>query len=102
MCVRIPEDAVIDPKFGSWTSSFLTQRRDAPAAQRSGWVSAMRELRSDRNGGPLDSRRGVILSPPNLPGWDDVPVVRFFEARHARVQRADRPTDSGNTGDRPC
>ena len=40
MGVRIPEDAVIDPKFGSWTSSFLTQRRDAPAAQRSGWVSA--------------------------------------------------------------
>ena len=27
MCVKIPEDAVIDPKFGSWTSSFLTQRR---------------------------------------------------------------------------
>lgn len=32
-------------------------------------------------GGPLDSRRGVIMSPPNLPGWDDVPVVRFFEDR---------------------
>ena len=32
-------------------------------------------------GGPLDSRRGVILSPPNLPGWDDVPAVRFFEER---------------------
>lgn len=26
-------------------------------------------------GGPLDSRRGVILSPPNLPGWRDVPVA---------------------------
>ena len=32
-------------------------------------------------GGPLDSRRGVIMSPPNLPGWDDVPVVSFFEER---------------------
>ena len=32
-------------------------------------------------GGPLDSKAGVILSPPNLPGWDDVPVVRFFEER---------------------
>ena len=32
-------------------------------------------------GGPLDSRRGVILSPPNLPGWDDVPAVRFFKER---------------------
>jgi glucokinase len=26
-------------------------------------------------GGPLDSRRGLILSPPNLTGWDRVPVV---------------------------
>lgn len=30
-------------------------------------------------GGPLDSRRGVILSPPNLPGWDEVPVKAYFE-----------------------
>lgn len=29
-------------------------------------------------GGPLDSRRGLILSPPNLPGWDAVPVVEAF------------------------
>ncbi len=26
-------------------------------------------------GGPLDSARGVILSPPNLPGWDNIPVT---------------------------
>ena len=32
-------------------------------------------------GGPLDSKRGVIMSPPNLPGWDDVPVVDFFKGR---------------------
>jgi glucokinase len=31
-------------------------------------------------GGPLDSRRGVVLGPPNLPGWDDVPVTAHFEA----------------------
>ena len=32
-------------------------------------------------GGPLDSKRGVIMSPPNLPGWNDVPVVDFFKER---------------------
>ena len=32
-------------------------------------------------GGPLDSRRGVILNPPNLPGWEDVPVTRLLEER---------------------
>jgi glucokinase len=26
-------------------------------------------------GGPLDSRRGLILSPPNLPGWDHIDVL---------------------------
>jgi glucokinase len=30
-------------------------------------------------GGPLDSKKGLILSPPNLPGWDHVEIIRFFE-----------------------
>jgi len=29
-------------------------------------------------GGPLDSKKGIILSPPNLPGWDEVPIVEIF------------------------
>ena len=29
-------------------------------------------------GGPLDAARGVILCPPNLPGWVDLPVCRDF------------------------
>lgn len=40
-------------------------------------------------GGPLDSERGIIQSPPNLPGWDNVEIVRYFqEAFHipARLQ----------------
>ena len=30
-------------------------------------------------GGPLDSTEGVIYSPPNLPGWDSVPIVDIFK-----------------------
>lgn len=30
-------------------------------------------------GGPLDSRNGVVMSPPNLPGWDNIPIVRLVE-----------------------
>lgn len=26
-------------------------------------------------GGPLDSATGVVMSPPNLPGWDNIPIV---------------------------
>ena len=32
-------------------------------------------------GGPLDSRSGIILSPPNLPGWDNVRVTEYLEKR---------------------
>lgn len=35
-------------------------------------------------GGPLDSRRGVIQSPPNLPGWDDVPITALLSAAFDR------------------
>ena len=33
-------------------------------------------------GGPLDSQKGVIMSPPNLPGWDNVEIVKQIEARY--------------------
>ena len=29
-------------------------------------------------GGPLDSRSGVVMSPPNLPGWDNIPIVKLL------------------------
>ncbi len=32
-------------------------------------------------GGPLDSKKGIVLSPPNLPGWDEIPVVDLFVER---------------------
>ncbi len=30
-------------------------------------------------GGPLDSKRGTINCPPNLPDWDNVPICDIFE-----------------------
>ncbi len=32
-------------------------------------------------GGPLDNIKGIVQSPPNLPGWDDIPIVSLFEER---------------------
>jgi glucokinase len=32
-------------------------------------------------GGPLSSKKGLILSPPNLIGWDEVPIVKMAEER---------------------
>lgn len=33
-------------------------------------------------GGPLDSKKGIIMSPPNLPGWDNVEIVNQIEAHY--------------------
>jgi len=30
-------------------------------------------------GGPLDSKLGIIQTPPNLPDWNDIPIVQIFE-----------------------
>ncbi len=32
-------------------------------------------------GGPLDEKKGIIQSPPNLPGWDNVEIVKMLEER---------------------
>ena len=29
-------------------------------------------------GGPIDSKNGIIMSPPNLPGWDNIEIVRIL------------------------
>ncbi len=33
-------------------------------------------------GGPLDSANGIVLSPPNLFGWINVPIVKMLEERY--------------------
>jgi glucokinase len=59
-----------------------------PAAALDQLAAALRELVAEHGaalaaigvscGGPLDSRRGLVLSPPNLPGWDGIAVTDFF------------------------
>lgn len=33
-------------------------------------------------GGPLDSKKGIIMNPPNLTGWDNVEIVKQIEAHY--------------------
>ncbi|MBP8954835.1 MAG: ROK family protein [Armatimonadetes bacterium] len=46
-------------------------------------------------GGPLDSKAGVILGPPNLPGWDEVPVVAFFSERFGLPTHLENDANAG-------
>ena len=33
------------------------------------------------SGGPLDSERGVIINPPNLPGWENFHITKYVKDR---------------------
>ncbi len=33
-------------------------------------------------GGPLDSKKGVIMKPPSLPLWDGIEIVKFFKENY--------------------
>ncbi|MBA2385268.1 MAG: ROK family protein, partial [Actinobacteria bacterium] len=35
-------------------------------------------------GGPLDAERGVLVAPPHLPGWHDVPIIALADAAYDR------------------
>ncbi|MDR1574378.1 MAG: ROK family protein [Treponema sp.] len=46
-------------------------------------------------GNPLDQKRGIILSPPNLPGWDEIHVTEFFESRAGVPAYLQNDADAG-------
>lgn len=35
-------------------------------------------------GGPLNSKLGIVQSPPNLPGWDNIPIVEMCDKRFGK------------------
>lgn len=47
------------------------------------------------SGGPLDPERGVIVGPPNLPAWIDVPIVRRAEAAFGRPAILENDANAG-------
>lgn len=45
-------------------------------------------------GGPLSADRKRILSPPNLPGWDDVPVVDYLSGKLGMPAKMENDADA--------
>ena len=63
--------AIVEELFVS--AEELLERNSITASQVIGWGISC--------GGPLDSKKGVIMCPPNLPDWDNVPLVELTEKR---------------------
>ena len=46
-------------------------------------------------GGPLDSNRGIILTPPNLTGWHGFEIVKYIEDRYKIKTRLQNDANAG-------
>lgn len=50
-------------------------------------VSAVKKITANKTvftcgiscGGPLDEKKGIVMSPPNLPGWDNIRITDIIE-----------------------
>ena len=66
------------------TANDRTQDAQANCAPLVAWIRAKQEEGVELAGigigspGPLDLRAGKVLNPPNLVGWDDFEIVRYF------------------------
>ncbi len=49
--------------------------------------------------GPLNSKTGVILNPPNLPGWIDIPLVELAEKKFGLPVRIENDCNAGALGE---
>jgi glucokinase len=50
-------------------------------------------------GGPLDAERGVLIAPPHLPGWRDVPVVELARNAFERPVTLENDATAGAAGE---
>jgi len=103
--------AVVMARVGTDDEPFLEDRREVPTREYAGpeeAISAITEMARElverhgqpvaagvSCGGPLDSTRGLILSPPNLPGWDEVPITETLSSRLGLPVRLMNDADAG-------
>lgn len=45
-------------------------------------------------GGPLDNKKGIVISPPNLPRWQNVKVVDYLKEKYGGFVRLENDADA--------
>ncbi len=46
-------------------------------------------------GGPLNSKKGIIMRPPSLPLWDNIEIVKYFEDKYHVPTRLQNDANAG-------
>lgn len=93
------------------TKRSLDPATDSPETDIDRIVSALDEMRGEIDGVPLlgigvaspgglDIAHGIVVDPPWLPGWRNVPVVDLLEAATGRPVILDKDTDAALTAER--
>lgn len=100
--------AMVEPD-GSINRRFRTETRAVEGPDKviericQGIEQVMGEEKVDGIGiacpGPLDARTGVILSPPNLPGWDRIPLKDRLEERFGVPVRVENDANAAAWGE---
>jgi glucokinase len=50
-------------------------------------------------GGPLDTEHGILVAPPHLPGWHDVPVIELSERAYERPATLENDATAAAAGE---
>ena len=79
ICDKIRFDTCAEAGFQSVYGRLMQAMEEI--VSRRGITFAQVEAIGVSCGGPLDSRRGVILCPPNLPGWVNIPLRDMLQER---------------------
>ncbi len=85
--------------------SFLTKEPEGPAQAIVNLIASAEELLSKHQasiraigiscGSPLDPDKGIIQSPPNLPSWKDVEIVKIFQEKFKVPAFLDNDANAG-------
>ncbi|GHU99615.1 N-acylmannosamine kinase [Clostridia bacterium] len=84
------------PTRGTWEQVLNRLIQEAGALLEKNGLSFRRVKAAGVScGGPLDSKRGLILSPPNLPGWDGVSVTEYLAQKSGIPAKLRNDADAG-------
>lgn len=84
---RAEGEVLGEVRLDGWTTGSWRRDLEALAAALEGLLEEAGLQGSDLTrvgvsaAGPLDPVEGIVLNPPNLPGWDGVPIRAFLEDR---------------------
>jgi glucokinase len=87
---RVRVAVIADDGTIVWRGSLLTLAKDGPTVTLARIAAVMRQALASTHGcqvtaigigapGPLDPWEGVIYAPPNLPGWNALPLKRILQ-----------------------